>query len=290
MAASEEQIDMAYSAEISRANPSCFLFVIDQSGSMNDPVGGGETGKRKADGVSDAVNRLLQELTLKCVRAEGQVWDYYSVGVVGYGAAVGPAFGGALSGRDLVPISQIADNPVRIDTRTKKVDDGAGGLVDKSVRFPIWFDPVSNGGTPMCQALGNAQSMLSSWLAQHPTSFPPVVIQITDGESTDGDPSGAMRAVTDLASTDGNVLLFNLHLSSTNSRPISFPDSAAELPDQYSRMLFDSASRLTPFMRDVAARDHGLPMSDGSKAFVFNADLTLVVQALDIGTRPSNLR
>lgn len=281
---------MAYSAEISRANPSCFLFVIDQSGSMGDAFGGGESARKKAEGVSDAVNRLLQELTLKCVRTEGQVWDFYSVGVIGYGATVGPAFGGALGGRDLVPISQIADNPVRIDVRAKKVDDGAGGLVEQSVRFPIWFDPVANGGTPMCQALGRTQSMLTGFLAQHPTCFPPVVIHITDGESTDGDPSNAMRALTDLASADGNVLLFNLHLSSTNARPISFPDSAAELSDQYSRMLFDGASTLTPFMRDVAARDHGLRMSDGSKAFVLNADLTLVVQALDIGTRPSNLR
>ena|SRR5256885_3856969 len=281
---------MDHSAEISRSNPSCFLFVVDQSGSMNDVFGGGESGKRKAEGVSDAVNRLLQELTLKCVRAEGQVWDYYSVGVIGYGAKVGPAFGGALTGRDLVPISQIADNPVRIDARMKKVDDGAGGLVDQSVRFPIWFDPVANGGTPMCQALGTAQSMLTGWLAHHPTCFPPVVIHITDGESTDGDPAIAMRAITDLTSTDGKVLLFNLHLSSSNSRAISFPDSAAELSDQYSLMLFNGASTLTPFMRDVAARDHGLRVSDGSKAFVLNADLTLVVQALDIGTRPSNLR
>ena len=29
---------MAYSAEISRSNPSCFLFLIDQSGSMQDAV------------------------------------------------------------------------------------------------------------------------------------------------------------------------------------------------------------------------------------------------------------
>lgn len=281
---------MPYSAEISRANPSCFLFVIDQSGSMGDPFGGSESTKRKADGVSDTVNRLLQELTLKCVRGEGVVWDYYSVGVVGYGATVGPAFGGALSGRELAPISQIADNPVKIDTRSKKIDDGAGGLIDQSVRFPIWFEPVANGGTPMCQALTRAQSILNGFLAQYPACFPPVVIHVTDGESTDGDPTGAMNAITGLSSSDGNVLLFNVHLSSTNARPISFPDSAAELPDQYSRMLFDGASNLTPFMRDVASREHGLRVSETSKAFVFNADLTLVIQALEIGTRPSNLR
>ena len=35
---------MAYQAEISRKNPGCFLFLVDQSESMEDPFGGGEAG------------------------------------------------------------------------------------------------------------------------------------------------------------------------------------------------------------------------------------------------------
>ena len=31
--------DMAYSAEISRGNPTCFVFMIDQSGSMSEAFG-----------------------------------------------------------------------------------------------------------------------------------------------------------------------------------------------------------------------------------------------------------
>jgi hypothetical protein len=91
---------MPYAAEISRANPSCFLFLIDQSGSMADPFGAGESRKRTADGVADAINHLLRELVLKCSRTEG-VWDYYHVGVLGYGTQIGSAFGGSLAGRDL---------------------------------------------------------------------------------------------------------------------------------------------------------------------------------------------
>src|SRR5690349_5265460 len=143
---------MAYTAEISRTNPSCFLFLVDQSGSMEDGWAG-EPGKQKADGLATIINRLLQNLVLKCAKSEG-VRDYYHVGVIGYGSAVGPAFGGALSGRELVPISEIANSPVRIEERNKRVDDGAGGLVDQKVRFPIWFDAAAGGGTPMCQALG----------------------------------------------------------------------------------------------------------------------------------------
>jgi len=65
------------------------------------------------------------------------------VGVLGYGSSVGPAFGGALSGKELASISEIANSPVRVEERAKKVDDGAGGLVDQKVRFPIWFDATT---------------------------------------------------------------------------------------------------------------------------------------------------
>lgn len=280
---------MAYEAEISRANPTCFLFMIDQSGSMGDPFGTGESTKKKADGVADAINRLLQNLTLRCAKEEG-IRDYFHVGVIGYGAKVGPALAGSLSGRDLAPISEIANNPARVESRTRKVDDGAGGLVDQPIRFPIWFDPLANGGTPMCQALGQARDVLSRWLTQYPHSFPPALIHITDGESTDGDPSQAMQDITSLASGDGNVLLFNVHLSANpNAIPISFADSPASLPDKYARLLFDGSSFLTPSMRAVA-NEHGFSLSDGARGFVLNADLVLVIQALDIGTRATNLR
>ena len=55
---------MPYSAEISRTNPSCFLFLLDQSYSMSEPFGVQPT-KRKADGVSDVINRFLKALSLR---------------------------------------------------------------------------------------------------------------------------------------------------------------------------------------------------------------------------------
>lgn len=279
---------MPYTAEISRGNPSCLLFLIDQSGSMADPFGVGESNRRKADGVADAINRLLQNLVIKCAKEEG-VRDYYHVGVVGYGAHVGPAFSGSLAGRELVPVSEIGNMPARVEERTKKVDDGAGGLVDQSIRFPIWFDPVANGATPMCQALGRAHSILQGWLAQHPGCFPPIVINITDGEATDGDPSGAADAIRKLSSNDGEVLLFNVHLSSQRASPIEFPDTEAGLPDQFAQLLFRLSSPLPAYMRSIAQQE-GYTVSEGTRGFVFNADIVAVIKFLDIGTQPSDLR
>lgn len=281
---------MSYTAEISRANPSAMLFLIDQSGSMADRLG--EEG-RKADQLAIIINRLLQNIVIRCAKAGG-VRDYYDVGVIGYGAQVGPAFGGALAGRDLVPLSEVAENPARVESRTKKVQDGAGGLVDKKVRFPIWFDPVANGGTPMCEALHRARSVLEPWLDEHPSCFPPIVINITDGEATDhgGDVNkllDAAESVKELASGGGNVLLFNAHISAGRSTAIEFPDSEEGLPNEYARILFRMSSLLPEHLR-AAARQEELSVSPETRGFVFNADMVAVIQFLDIGTRPSNLR
>jgi len=278
---------MSYTAEISRSNPSCFLFLIDQSGSMADPFGG-PGGKRKADGVADVVNRLLQNLVIKCAKSEG-VRDYYHVGVIGYGAKVGPALGGALAGREMIPISEIANNPVRIEERVRKMDDGAGGIVEQTIKFPIWLDPVAHGGTPMVQTLNQAQTIIKGWLAQYPNCFPPIVIHITDGESTDGNPADAANALKALTSNDGQALLFNIHISSQRTNPLEFPADADGLPDDYARSLFAMSSELPPYMQEIAQQE-GYPVTTNTHGFVFNADMVALIRFLDIGTRPSNLR
>jgi hypothetical protein len=276
---------MEYQAEISRINPSMFLFLLDQSGSMSDKFG---NGGRKDQKVADAINGLLYNLTIKCAKSEG-VRDYYHVGVIGYGSQVGSAFGGQLSGRELAPISAIADAPESIEERTKKVEDGAGGLVDQKVRFPIWFNAKANGGTPMCQALREATKISQQWITSHPDSFPPIIINITDGEATDGDPALVAQQLRELQGADGEALLFNVHLSSASTNPIEFPDSEAELPDKYAKQLFNMSSVLPEHIR-YAAEQEGFKVSGESRGFVFNADIVSVIRFLDIGTRPSNLR
>jgi hypothetical protein len=279
---------MAYNAEISRPNPSCFLFLIDQSGSMSDAFGMGESNKSKADGVADAINRLLQNLVIKCAKEEG-VRDYYNVGVIAYGARVGPAFSGPLARRELTPISEIGNLPSRVEERVRKVEDGAGGLVDQKVRFPIWFDPVANGATPMCQALAQARVILQGWLNQHPNCFPPIVINITDGEATDGDAGDVANSIKQLSSSDGEALLFNLHISSQRATPIEFPDSEGGLPDRFAKLLFRMSSPLPEYMLKIA-QEESSQVSEGARGFVFNANMEAIIKFLDIGTRPSNLR
>lgn len=275
---------MAFTAEISRTNPTCLLFLVDQSKSMDGPFGG-EQGKKKSEGVADAINRLLQNLVLKCAKADG-VRDYFHVGVIGYGTEVAPHLAGTTREQPLVPIGTVANAPLRLEQRKRMVDDGAGGLVEQSFRFPVWFEPTAGGKTAMNGAIKMARDVVSDFISTYPGCFPPIVVNLTDGKPTDANPLDASVELKALRSTDGNVLMFNAHLSSSPAPPVCFPGDEAMLADKYAKLLFRMSSILPPKLMS-AARDEGYPIVGPARGFVFNADLVAVIRFLDIGTRVS---
>lgn len=273
---------MPHVAEISRTNPTCLLFLIDQSSSMDGPFGG-QPGKKKSEGVADAINRLLQNLVLKCAKASG-VRDYFHIGVIGYGTDVKPVLVGTSVSRPLLPISAIANAPMRVEQRKRIIDDATGKKIEQAYRFPIWFEPVANGKTAMNGAMEMAKAIVGGFLALHPDCFPPLVLNLTDGQPTDANPLAVTQSVKGLKSSDGNVLLFNAHLSSSSDPAITFPSSEEGLPDIFSKLLFRMSSVLpTPMAQ--GALEEGYTLSGPARGFVFNADLVAVTRFLEIGTR-----
>lgn len=277
---------MAYEAQISRNIPTAILFVIDQSGSMSDRM---SSGKTKAEFVADALNRTLVNLVIRCTKPEG-VRDYFEVGVIGYGGtSVSNGFSGVLGTKTINPISVIEQNPVRVEDRKRKMDDGAGGIVETSIKFPVWFEPKANGGTPMRQALSKAAEELAAWCDAHPDCYPPTVLHITDGESTDGDPEEIATHLGTIRTNDGEVLILNGHVSTLGTDPIKFPASEASLPDSYAKMLFRMSSQLPQHLIGFA-KDKGHTVNAESRGFMFNAEAAEIVDFFDIGTKASQLR
>ena len=258
---------MAYEAEITTANPGCFLFLIDQSGSMGDEIADKHGGKTKAQGVADAINDLLNDLVIKCTRVDG-VRDYFDVGVIGYSEKAGPAFTGALANRDLVSLSEVAKH-------------SSGDVSKEKVKLPIWFGPVAKGDTAMCAALKRAYEVLGDWVRRHPASYPPIVINITDGDAKDGNPAEPAHHLTSLSTKDGNVLVFNCHISSETAKPILFPRDEKALPG-FAPRLFRMSSILPPKFREVA-KNLGFNVVDDTRGFAFNAELTDLVKFMDVG-------
>ena len=271
-----------YQAEISRERPTCFVFIIDQSGSMDEST---ESGRTKAQFVADVLNKTFYTLGTNCSKADG-VRNYFDIGVIAYGGSgVASGFGGNLSEGLIHSIGKISENPIRIEERLKKIDDGAGGIIEQKTKFPVWFEPTSVGGTPMRSALTKALDVMADWCDDHMGSYPPTVLHVTDGQSTDGNPEEIADGLRQISTDDGPCLLFNLHVNGSSGQEILFPTNDVDLTDDYSRMLFRISS---PLPRHLAryAGGKGYAIAEQSRGFIFNGDPKCIVDFFEIGTRP----
>jgi hypothetical protein len=264
------------------------LFLLDQSFSMEEPLG--NSSSRKCDELVSAINGWLQNMAIRAAGEQG-IKDWLDIGVFGYrtdpsaNPIIESALQGPLAGRTIVSITEIGACPARIESRMQYFpDEETGQMIQVPCEAPVWVDPKAEGGTPMCHMLYTAHQILADWISRHPYSFPPIVVHITDGESQDGDPIPYAEAVKNLATADGNVLLFNCHLSMTAAEPFMFPSSEIGLPDELAKVLFRMSSSLPdPFLRH--ASQEGLHMQPNARGMAFNADMVCLIQFLNMGTK-----
>lgn len=277
---------MAYSSQISRTNPTAYLFLIDESGSMGEKMPSGLT---KAEFVADVINRTIMNMIVRCTKAEG-VRDYFEVGVIRYsGDEIANALQGPLATRLFNPISALENNLLRLESRVQKLDDGAGGVFERNIRFPVWYEPKASGVTPMRSAFILAAEALSEWCDAHPKSYPPTLLHLTDGESSDGDPEEIAELLKKIGTEDGEVLLFNLHASVSTGESIAYPASDESISNKNSKLLYRMSSVLPTYLANYA-KEKGYSVVDGSRGFVYNADVADIAEFFDIGTRPSQLK
>ena len=128
---------------------------------------------------------------------------------------------------------------------------------------------------------------MKPWCDAYPDSFPPIVVNLSDGESTDGDPREWAQRLTSLRTNDGNTLLFNLEIG-TQGSPMLFADALPPKASRNTQTLFEMSSVLPPFMLDIA-RSQGFPVASQARGFGSNADFRSVVTFLNVGTSVGHL-
>lgn len=276
-----------YEQSISRKRPGCIMFLLDRSDSMSRRWGGST--ETLAEGAAKAINGILFELCLRAQKGQGLVYHYFDIGIVGYGIrpfaggeGVESAFGGRLKDQALVSIPEIRENPIAI---REVASPDLGG----TARMPVWVEPVHGYRTPMCEAISVAGEYVYQWVQEHPESFPPIVINITDGLVTDDPYDGATLAdwaerLTGLGTQDGPSLLFNVFLSTESDRESVFPNSAGGLPEPGPDLFGISSVLPDPVLRNAAKV--GLSTVPGARGLAFNvSDSASLVRILEIGTR-----
>jgi hypothetical protein len=257
-----------YSKLIGASSPGLIIILLDQSASMSD--------NNKAQDASKAVNRVIYEILLAS-RAGEIIKPRCDVGVIGYGATVYPIVGGT--------ITEIASKPSRTEQVERKVDDGAGGLVSIKMDMPIWVEARAENGTPMDDAFEKAYIIIEKWVKDHPNNFPPIIMNVTDGEPNNPERTKiTANKVMSLSTSDGNALLFNAHITGTDrTAEIQLPSGMSDMSDKYAKFLYDISS-VIPSRLLQAAQDSGLMVKPNARGLVFNASTETLIKLLTFGS------
>lgn len=255
------------------SNPGCIVILVDQSWSMNEVWGSGT----KAEMAAVAVNRVLDELVTRCRSGNRGIKDRCRVSVIGYGERVESVVDGM--------ISEVASSLVEVKKVKTSVRNRTGELVQREIEIPIWVQPKANNGTPMHEAFERAAEIVQRWCDDRPKSFPPITINITDGEANYPDLTvDAAKRIMNLRTVHGDVLVFNVHIAN-NKRQVIFPHSTTQLVgDNFAQFLFDVSSVLPEPLREEAKK-HGLPTEPDTRGFAYNADPSTMLKILQFGTR-----
>jgi hypothetical protein len=270
------------------ARPAYFVLLLDHSFTMNQLIA--EGGVRKRDAVADVVNDLLYTL-LKTSRRPDGYRHYFDVSVFGYGlGSQGDAVVSRLpEGRERMAVGEL-DGAWLSVAEVERVQKLAGGGTTKvPVKQPIWVESLfSRGKTVTAAAFWRAGTLVESWIAEHPESLPPVVLNVSDGGWTGEDPMNAVRALQEQATELGPTLVFNCQLGggeSTGRRgQLLFP---SEIPGDYGRRtkeLFMLSSLLPDSMREEA-RARGVDVRPDARGLVYNAPVSRLVDFLQVGTQ-----
>ena len=263
---------MAYSnVPIGTSNPGCFVILVDQSWSMSNSW---QTGT-KAEKAAIIVNRAIYELALKCQLGQ-EIRPRCQVCVIGYGARVECVID------DM--ISNVYASPLEVKKVKRSIPDGAGGVVDVETELPIWLQPEADNGTPMHEAFARAAEVIQNWISVWPDGFPPVVMNITDGEPTRPDLTGdAARKIMNISTSDGNALVFNIHIADGDAEVV-LPNSNAQFAsDSFANFLY-SISSVLPEPLFPAASDHNFSPEPGSRCFAYNAGEVLTTRLIEFGS------
>ena len=288
------QTKTAYTAQITRNTPTAFIFLIDQSVSMQKYTTLYGEEMPMAEAVARIVNHQLNELVLRCIKGS-ETRDYYDIAIIGYCENAYSGWKGELEGRDFVKPSELKEHPYKKIT-TKKETRTRKGVKVVEVEEVQWIEAeATQGWTRVHLAFEKAKGLLDEWMEKHHDKdcYPPTIINITDGEFNGATKEYVLQQANELKSmftNDGNVILFNIHISANKAVCVTCPASKDEVSfSSLATTMYEMSSLLPMRYSDRIAdlRGDGTP-NNRYTAMSINADMSTLIQLMDIGT-PTNI-
>ena len=304
-----------YDKKVTSHEPTLLILLLDQSVSMSETMTETEQGEvysiaKIAKIISDT---FLYTAFRQCVRGN-ESKAYIDLAVIGYG-------NGTHSALPKIPLEQFPFSVKKLEDAffAKNDSDPDDNSVIPKPRLE-WIEERADGLTPMLAAFTKARAIVEKWLPDHQTSFPPVIINISDGMPTDdhdfieilqqsssgysfhlGDLSQTplmiqSKAIRELGTNNGKCLVMNCHISPMKLMTLEYPSSSAEAEevDPFAKFMFEMSSVIPePLFEygkrplDVEPPGLGMKLEPNARFFIFNAEIESALKFMNFGTTSS---
>lgn len=288
------QVKNPYTAQITRNTPTAFIFLIDQSVSMQKKTMLYGEEMTMAEAASRIVNNQINELVYRCIKLN-DTRHYYDIAVVGYGEKAYSGWQGELAGRGFVSPEELKNHPYTKITTRKETRTRNGVKINEVEQIQWVSAHHDRPWTHYHDAFDYAKRLLEEWMKEHHEKdcYPPTVIHVTDGEFKHATRELVTQKANELKAmftNDGNVILFNIHFTAQNgSKSVVCPINKNELSgNAYAEALFDMSSLLPERYNQDIARCLNDTRAGRHVAMGINADATTLIKLMDIGT-PTNI-
>lgn len=288
---------MGYSQIITTKHRTALAMLLDLSGSMGEVIDFEGSKMLKGESLAKICNKILRELYMRS-NCCGELCDYFDVAILGYSGSGVQSLIGECVESPFVSITKLFEGCE---------EEGIAELVamtpfDNHERLAEVSSSVirvaTEGASPMYEGMLYMQGALERWCkkTENYDSFPPSLIHITDGHSTDCDLDSIIdisNRVTHLATNDGEVLLYNIQLEdSAYSESIIFPTNReiAQIYNPYTKTLALAASPLPKNFEDLANELRATRSIDGYRCMGCNVAMIDVLAMMSIGTLSTHVR
>ena len=264
---------MSYRQTISTDNPALVIIAIDQSGSMMGPFTNHSMIVSKSEIASMIASAMIDEMIYRS-RQRGVLHRYFDFSILGY------------SRQDVYPLVNSSIHPAPITVldgiqptfkrRTIEHLTPDNHLFLALERYSEWIIPQAAGITPMVDMLDTVTEIVSEWCnnQQNQDSFPPIIINITDGlDGTEYNRHLFQRCeeLKQIGTKDGKCLLFNIYIDSTPpSERHNFPNLET-LSADCNILPLARMSSILPELFHPLARKHNSTAEPDYRALCYNA-------------------
>ena len=240
-----------YSVLASSTTPALIIYLLDISGSMQQPL----RGARRIDVVRDALQATIAQMVFRSSKGS-RVTPRYRVAIYAYSDAVYDVLGG-VRGIDELAATGLPELPPLRTTDTAK-------------------------------AFTQAEAVLRAELPRMSDHPAPLICHMTDGRYTGADPEPIVRRIMQLAVPDGNVLVENIYIGEAITHE-QIEDAASwrgvtagtRLASDYAAKLRAMSSPLPASYRDSLA-ESSYQLDDGALMLLPGTSAELVALGLQM--------